>query len=142
MTKETFYIAILVDGVEVARQQIGISRVWQNYNITPTNGTDIHPSDTQRYDEVMADCDGNTIECPGMIFQILWLTDSASNHGVKHNEGSTTLIELSKTGIGNTESDSWMDVYCTSEYKPAHEIATDASGVQWTDASGEPYIFN
>ena len=141
ITKSTYLLLVKVDSIEVARTQFGVSRVYQNYDMQPTNGTDIHPSDTQRYDEVQAMADGAIIRYPGRIFKIDWYTDTYAQKGVHHNEGASTLINLADTGIGDTDTDSWMEVYVESEYKAAHSYAVDSSGNQFTNSSNQPFIF-
>lgn len=121
--------------------QFGVNRIFQKYTISPTNGTDIHPADTERIDQAMVDCDGNIVECPGSILRIVWYTDTEAKKGVKHNEGDTTLFQLAKTGIGNTYADSWMETYTEDCYKDEYKFATEGADY-WTDASGNRYIFN
>lgn len=139
--KASYAIKAYVKNVEVASFEIGVNRIYQKYHITPTNGTAIHPDDTERYDKVMADCDGNIIECPGSVFQITWYTDTEALKGVKHNEGDETVYQLVKTGIGNTASDDWLETYVDCKYKEQHKIAVSGS-TTWTDNNGNPYIFN
>ncbi len=139
--KASYVIKAFVGNKEVAMIELGFSRIYQDYSCSPTNGTAIHPSDTERYDRAMVDSDGNIVECPGMIFRIVWFTDTNSKTGVKHNEGDETVFQLDKTGIGSTYSDDWCDVYCECEYKPAHKTATEGTTV-WTDKNGNRYIFN
>jgi hypothetical protein len=141
ITKATYQIVIVANGKEVADQQIDVSRVYQGYTINCTNGTAIHPLDTQRYDEAKVDANGNIVENPGRIYLITWYTNTAAKTDVKHNEGDMTVFSLDKTGIGSTSTDSWLEVYCTSEYKPAHSVAVSGTTV-WTDSDGNPFIFN
>lgn len=142
ITQADYIIKGLSKGKEVASMQFSVNRVYQSYTIQPTNGTDIHPQDKQRYDEAMVSCDGNIVEMPGRIYRILWLVDSYRDHGQLKNEGDKTLFNLSETGIGDTSDTCMLDVYCMSEYKAAHEIATDETGEVYCDSNGEPYIFN
>ena len=139
--KASYIIKAFVANKEVAMVELGFNRIYQNYSCIPTNGTAIHPSDTERYDRAMVDSDGNIVECPGMIFRIVWFTDTISKTGVKHNEGDETVFQLEKTGIGSTYSDDWCDVYCECVYKPAHKTATEGTTV-WTDKNCNRYIFN
>jgi hypothetical protein len=141
VTQADYVIKAYVDSKEVASVQFSVNRVYQAYNIRPTNGTDIHPNDTLRYDEAMVDCDGNIVECPGRALKINWYTDSAAKTAVAHNEGDTTKFKLAKTGIGDDADDSVLDVYCTSEYKEAHSIAKDSDGNILME-SGTTWIFN
>lgn len=140
--KAAFVLKAFVDGKEVAMIQFGVSRIYQAFTISPTNGTAIHPLDTERFDKAMVDCDGNIVECPGNIIKINWFTDSAAKTAVEHNEGETTIFSLDKTGIGNDYTNSVLDVYCEAEYKAAHKTATDNEGKTLTDKNGNTYIFN
>ena len=135
-----YVLKIFVGTKEVASTEIGVSRIYQKCHGEPTNGTAIHPLDTERYDQAMVSCDGNVVECPGSIYRIVWYTDTDAKTGVEHNEGDTTVFQLSKTGIGDTEADDWCEVYFTTEYKPAYKTATEGQNV-WTDENGNPYIF-
>lgn len=139
--KASYVIKAFVGNKEVAMCEVGFSRIYQRFTCKPTNGTAIHPFDTERYDKAMVDSDGNTVECPGMIFKIVWFTDTDAKTAVQHNEGEETVFQLEKTGIGSTYADDWCDVYCTCEYKPVHKTATEGSNI-WTDKNGNPYIFN
>lgn len=141
VAKATYVIKAFVGNNEVAMLQFGVSRIFQTFNISPTNGTDIHPSDTERYDEAMVDCDGNIVECPGSIIRIVWYTDTEAKKAVQHNEGDTTIFQLAKTGLGDTYTDSVLEVYCEADYKPEYKIATDG-GNTLVDASGNKFIFN
>ena len=142
ITQDAFIIEIVANDKVVASTQIGVSRIYQGYSISPTNGTSIHPSDTQRYDRVQVDANGNIVECPGRIYEIVWYTNTSAKSSVRHNNGETTVIELSATGIGSTSTDCWLEVYVDCEYKTAYSVATDASGNTYTDSSGNPFIFN
>lgn len=141
VAKCTYVIKAFVGNTEVAMLQFGVNRIYQTFNISPTNGTSIHPSDTERYDEAMVDCDGNIVECPGSILRIVWFTDTEAKKSVQHNEGDTTLFQLEKTGIGNSFNDSVLEVYCEADYKAEHRFATDGSKF-YTDSSGNKYIFH
>lgn len=141
VAKSSYVIKAFVGSNEVAMLQFSVNRVFQSFGISPTNGTSIHPSDTERYDEAMVDCDGNIVECPGSILRIVWFTDTDAKKAVQHNEGDTTIFQLEKTGIGDTYTDSVLEVYCEAEYKAEHKFATDGTDF-YTDASGNRYIFN
>lgn len=140
--KENYLIKAISENREVAQIQFSVSRLNPSFSVRYKNGTAINPGDTQRYNEVMVDTDGNVVECPGSIIKFDWYTDTEAKKGVQHNEGDVTLFLLSKTGIGNSYNDSWLATYVTAEPKEAHKVATDASGNIYTDASGNPYIFN
>lgn len=144
ITKEDFLVvAVLSDSTHPNPQiQFSVNRVYQNYNLEPTNGAGILPSDTQRYDEVMCSSDGNTVEDPESIIQIDWYTDTVDKTHLHHNEGQKTIFTIAKTGIGNTYSDCWMEIQCEGEIKPAMDVAIDESGNTLVDENGDTLIFN
>lgn len=140
--KGDYLIKATAEGREVAQMQFSVNRISPAFSVRYKNGTAINPSDTQRYNEVMVDTDGNIVECPGSIIKFEWFTDTKAKTAVQHNEGDVTTFLLSKTGIGNSYDDSWLSIYVTAEPKAAHKVATDENGNTFTDASGNPYIFN
>lgn len=145
ITKADYLIkAFITDSARINPQlQFSVNRVYQNYDCRPTNGTGINPGDVERYDEAMVDSDGEVVECPENIIQIIWKTDSANITGQVHNEGEKTLFSIEKTGIGRNYNDDWLDVYTESEIKPQHDFATDGTGGdQFTDEDGNDLIFN
>lgn len=144
ITKEDFLVvAVLTDSARPNPQmQFSVNRVYQNYNLEPTNGASILPSDIQRYDEVMASSDGNVVEEPESIIKIDWYTDSATITHQWHNEGQKTIFTIAKTGIGNTYTDDWLDIQAEGEIKPAYDVAIDTNGDIFVDESGNTLIFN
>jgi hypothetical protein len=142
VTKEDYIIAAYLDGEQIAKKQFSVARLYPSYKFRHANSTSISPSDTERYDVAMVDCDGNVVDCPADILKIVWMTDSATITGKEHNEGGTTLFMLKSTGIGNTYLDDWLDVYANVSQKPAYNIAVDESGNELTDENGNQLIFN
>lgn len=142
IVKRDYLVRAYMDGECVAEKQFSVNRLYPKFSVRPTNGTSISPNDTERYDVAMVDCDGNVVECPESIIKILWKTDSQSLTNVAHGEGGSVVIQLSKTGIGNTYLDDWLDVYCDGEQKPAYSVAIDEAGNELTDENGTTYIFN
>lgn len=142
VTKEDYLIRAYVGNKEMARAQFSVNRLYPVYRIRTTNGTAIAPTETERYDEAMVDCDGNIVDCPESIIKMVWKTDTAANTAVTHNEGATTIFMLQKTGIGNTYTDDWLDTYIEAEHKTAHFIAKNEENKIFTDGNGIPYIFN
>nr|WP_298672903.1 hypothetical protein [uncultured Prevotella sp.] len=140
--KEDYVIIAYLGEKELARKQFGISRLYPVYQWRHTNSTSISPSDKERYDVAMVDCNGTVVECPADILKMVWMTDSATITGKEHNEGGTTLFMLKSTGIGNTYLDDWLDVYANVSQKPAYNIAVDESGNELVDESGNQLIFN
>lgn len=142
ITEAGYVVRIKADGREVARANIAVAREYPKYTCNPTNGTDIAPGDTQRYDKANVMCRGNIVECPESIVKITWKTDTSARTNVTHNEGGETVFMLDDTGIGSSYNDSWLDVYTDSEQKGAHSIAVDEGGNTLTDEDGNVFIFN
>lgn len=137
-----YVVRALVGGREVAQVEFCVRRVHPPCDMATTNGTAIHPLDTERYDTVMASCNGAVVDCPGRVWRIVWHTETAALGDVAHNEGASTLMQLSRTGIGSTHSDSAMDVWVEHEHKPAHSFAADSAGNTYTDSGGDRLIFH
>lgn len=147
VTKNDYLVRLYVaDATEALKLmdavQFSVARVYRKYTCKPTNGTAIHPTDLQRHDKAMVACEGNVVPYPEVAFRIVWKTDSYNLEGKTHNEGQTTIFTLSDTGIGDTWVDDWLDVYCESEHKSAHNLAVDSTGDIFVDSDGNNYIFN
>ncbi len=140
--KNDYLIRAFVNNVSMAQVQVAVRRSHPTFTASPTNATDILPSQRQRYDVAQVCSESKIIECPGSIFKLTWKTDTATMTGVTHNEGEKTLFSIEKTGIGNTSINDWMDVYIEAEQKDIYKIATDASGNIYTDEYGNEYIIN
>lgn len=142
IAKRDYLIRAYVSNELVAERQFSVNRIYPKFTVRPTNGTSINPHDVERYDVAMVDCDGNTVECPESIIKIIWKTDSASLTNVEHGEGGDIVFQLSKTGIGDTYLNDWLDVYCDGYQKDVHSVAIDESNNELTDENGETLIFN
>lgn len=142
VTKENYLISALVGTTEVARLQFSVSRLQQGFSCTPTNESAILPGQTARYDEALVDSEGKAIECPESIIAIIWYTTSAYKTNVRHNEGGHTLFQLTDTGVGDTYTDDWLDVFTDAAQKEAYAIAEDVDGNTWVDENDNVWIFN
>lgn len=142
ISKENYMIKALINGTEVARLQFSVERLIQGFSCTPTNDSAILPAQTSRYDQVLVDSEGKSIECPESIIAIVWYTDSAHKTAVRHNEGGHTIFDLAKTGIGNTYTDDWLEIYTEAIQKDAMAFAVDENGNPLVDENGNPLIFN
>ena len=141
--KADYYVVLRSGMKERCRAQFAISRVYPPFKMIPANGTSINEGDKYYYNVVMVTSNGNIVQNPESIIKILWETDTASKKGVVHNEGVTTSIRLSDTGIGDNATNGWLDIYTDGEQKPAHVVATDKEGNEYTDGeNGEILIFN
>lgn len=144
VTKEDYLVVATVSGSTRPdlRAQFSVNRAYGNYDLKPTNGTDILPNDELRYDEVMAHYDGNILEHPESVVKMDWYTDTDGKKGMWHNEGRQTRFPIAETGIGDTYDDDWLELYLDDSHKPAHSIATDESGNVLQDEDGNILIFN
>lgn len=142
ITKGDYLIKAISENREVAQIQFSVGRVYQAFNIRPTNGISISPNDVDRCDIAMVDCDGKIVECPEVMLRMIWKTDSATLTGKVHNEGQRAYFLLSSTGIGNDYTNDWLETYAEADHKESHRIATDENGNVFTDENGNDYIFN
>jgi len=140
--KEDYVAIAYVGDKEVARKQFTVARLYPVFRWRHTNSTSIAPTDKERYDVAMVDCNGNIVDCPANIIKMVWMTDSAKITGQVKNEGGTTLFMLSSTGIGDTYADGWLDTYADVAQKPAYSVATDEAGNCLVDETGNQLIFN
>lgn len=137
-----YMVLVEVGGKEAARTQFSVNRVYPSFTLVPANGTAINPNDMWYYNVIMVNSDGKKVINPESIIKINWYTDTATRLKVPHNEGATTLIRLSDTGIGDKWPDDWMDIYVEGEQKVPHAVATDGDDNEYEDESGNTLIFN
>lgn len=142
VSKENYLISAFVGTTEVARLQFSISRLIQGFSCTPTNESAILPGQIARYDEALVDSEGKAIECPESIIAIVWYTTSAYKSNVRHNEGGHTVFQLADTGVGDTYTDDWLEVFTDAIQKDAYYIATDEDGNTLTDEDGNVLLIN
>lgn len=141
--KAEYLIVLKVDGKDVFHQQFAVCREYPAFRLQAANGTSINEGDEYYYNVILVNSYGRNIKNPESIIKILWKTDTAAKKGVVHNEGATTSIRLADTGIGSDSANSWLDIYADGTQKPAHAVATDKDGNEYTDgANGEILIFN
>lgn len=142
VTKENYLIVALIGTTEVARIQFSVARLIQGFSCTPTNESAILPGQTARYDEALVDSEGKAVECPESIIAIVWYTTSAYKSDVRHNEGGHTVFQLKDTGVGDTYTDDWIDIFTEAIQKDAYSIAEDENGNTWLDENDNVLIFN
>lgn len=142
VNKCDYLLKAYVDGEEVDMSQFSITRVFQRFSCNPINEASISLKQQIRLDTVHVELEGKLVEHPESILKIQWYTDTANKTGVYHNEGEKTSFLLSKTGIGDTFADDWMETYVEVEQKGCMSIACDSDGESFGDANGELYIFN
>jgi hypothetical protein len=93
-----------------------------------------------RYDKALVSTDGRKLECPARAVAIQWKVKSYYIDEVAFNEGETTCFELMKTGIGETETDNWLDVYTEYALKEEYNVAVDENGETLVDENGNVLI--
>jgi hypothetical protein len=139
--KADYVIKMAVDGDVVAKVQVSVDRIYPTVFCAPSNGTAILVDDRIRVDKAMVTTNGQKLECPCRAVAIQWKVNSAYKTAVAFNEGETTSFELTKTGIGDTEADNWLDVYTEYALKEEYSVAADSSGNIFTDSDGTIFIF-
>lgn len=135
-----YMLIMKVGSEEVARKQFSVNRVYPKFRIEPASGVSINPGDIIHYNKAMVHYNGNVVPIPAPILKMIWKSDSSNLANVEHNEGQETVIVLSRTGIGNTYLDDWLDVYVEAEQKSVMNVIIDKSNVEYTTKSGEIYI--
>lgn len=141
LEKEDYLILIKADTKEVARQQCSMIRVYPPFYIEPMSGVSINPGETLHRNFAMVHFNGEIVRIPEPILRMVWYTDTANITEKEWQEGSKVVVELNRTGIGNTYLDDWMDIYIKAEQKGAFYGLTDGTD-DYTDEFGNDYISN
>lgn len=139
--KGDFLILIKEETKEVARQQCSVARVYPPFSVEPASGVSINPGETLHLNVAMVHHNGEIVRIPEPILRMVWFTDTANITEKEWQEGSKAVIDLTKTGLGDTYLDDWMDIYISAEQKSAFSILTDGTD-DYTDSSGNDYINN
>lgn len=140
--KADYVIVIKIDNKEVARQQISIAREYPIFTVEPLSGVSINPGEVLYRNVASVSSNGQIVRIPEPIVRLLWFTDTANKTAVEWQEGSRAVIEILRTGIGDTYLDDWMDIYLATEQKKAHNILTSSAGDNYVDSQGNLYINN
>lgn len=134
------YLVLVKEGAkEVARQQCSVVRVYPPFTIEPLSSVSINPGETLHRNIASVHQNGEIVRIPEPIIRMLWFTDTANITGKEWQEGSRTVVELNRTGIGETYLDDWMDIYVAAEQKGAFYGLTDGAD-DYTDSIGNDYI--
>jgi hypothetical protein len=139
--KGDFLILIKEGTREVARQQCSVVRVYPPFSIEPMSAVSINPGETLHRNFAMVHFNGEIVRIPEPILRMVWYTDTATIDEMEWQEGSKVVVELNRTGIGNTYLDDWMDIYVKTEQKGAFYGLTDGTN-DYTDTDGNDYINN
>lgn len=139
--KGDFLILIKEGTKEVARQQCSVARVYPVFSVEPASGVSINPGETLHRNVAMVHHNGEIVRIPEPILKLVWFTDTSNITGKEWQEGSKAVIDLTKTGLGDTYLDDWMDIYIMAEQKGAYYGLTDGTN-NYTDTAGNIYINN
>lgn len=147
--KQDYLIKLIVSGKVIATKSFVVYREYSEFICRPMNGTTISYGDTMRYHKALVhDGNGNKVECPENILQMVWHTEAndssivGSPKTVKTwNEGDEALFPIAETGLGENDYD-LMRVYFEYDQKPAYEYATDEKNNLLTNEKGEYLIIN
>lgn len=140
-SKTDYMIKIYYKNEEVASLQFSINRIYPKYNCTPSSGASILPSDKSIFNIAIVMNDANIIPYPETLLNMIWKTDTYSKTNVKHNEGSKTIIDLNKTGIGSDYTNDWISIYIESSQKAEFNIVMDNNNTL-TNENNEILIIN
>lgn len=138
--KGDYRLSLLVDGSEKKRRQFSVGRRYPPYTVHIVSAESILPSDVSIRNKVIVTENESTVECPDPMMDLTWITDTASLTGISHNNGSTTVIPLDRTGIGDTYDTDWVDVKVDSMQCPALSVLTDGDGNDLEDENGNLII--
>ncbi len=139
--KKDFLLEIFKDNKKVSFTQFSITRINPVVSYQFASGADMSANAKQTYNRAIFSYMGNTLLNPERVLDVSWYTDTEKKKKVWHNEGISTLLNYEKAGVGNTESDSWMDVYLEISNKKAHKYATSVDDKNYIDENGNKYIF-
>jgi hypothetical protein len=136
------YLVLIKEGAkEVARQQFSVARVYPSFSIEPASGVSINPGETLHRNIAMVHFNSEIVRIPEPILRMVWYTDTANVTAKEWQEGSKVVVDLTRTGIGDTYLDDWMDIYVAAEQKKAYYGLTDGTN-NYTDTAGNIYINN
>lgn len=143
MVEKADYVVIIKEGEkEVGRQQISIAREYPTYSVEPLSGVSINPGEVLYRNVASVNYNGQVIRIPEPIIRMVWFTDTANKTAMEWQEGDRAVIEILRTGIGDTYLDDWMDIYLGTEQKKAHKVLVSSSGDNYVDNQGNLYINN
>lgn len=139
--KADYVIVVTENGKEATRKQFSLDRERYDFSLEPVSMSSINPNETVLINKAIVHYNGSLVEYPEVILDILWKTNTYSM-SKDWNYGQYTRINVCDTGIGNTYADSYIDLTVAAEQKDAFTYATDISGMEYTDTTGDNYIIN
>ena len=108
------------------------------------------PHQEMYYNRAIVNLKDRSLTYPELYYRMQWFTEAniydktlsrwISAGEKKHNLGSRLEIALSETGVGVTKNNNYFSVGFDAEPFEAFAIATDSSGVAYTDSEGNKYI--
>ncbi len=130
-----------VEGVvkEAAQMQLCIYREYPNYTCSLMSRAYINNTDKIHKNKAIIHHNANVVPYPALIVNIVWKAKTAKMT-TEWQAGENAVIELDRTGLGNTYQDNWLDVWVETEQYKAMQVMTDELGVPYTDENGVIYI--
>lgn len=119
-----------------------VSRLMQSITVKPMSTADIYPSQEEIWQKAKVTTSNRDVVCPEHVLRMQLLASTAYETDVWVGEGNEIKFPLSQFTLGNTTADNYVTTAYEYDYKPTYSFATDESGNQWVDESGNPFIFN
>ena len=144
--KADYVLKLFVGNKEKLFTQFSFSLVRPGISGECVFGADINPADTVHRNRASTSVNGKRIELPEAYMNFKWFTDAydavSGKKTVEHEGGETVSIPLGKTGIGNKDNDSWLEVYFDATQKDPLYVATTETGARLTTEDGKLILFD
>ena len=140
-----YVLKVFIGDKEKALMQFAFSLVRPGINGECAFGADINPSDAVHRNKALISVNAKDIEFPEAYMGFKWFTDVYDVSGkktVEHEGGESVSIPLSKTGIGDKDNDSWLEVYFDATQKEPLYVATTETGARLTTEDGKLILFD
>jgi len=124
---------------QAAQIQFGIYRDYPNYTCDLMSRAYIQNTDKIHTNKAIIHHNAHVVPYPALIVDMVWKVQSATKT-TEWQAGENAVIELDRTGLGNTFQDNWLDVWVETEQYKAMQVMTDEFGEPYTDENGNIYI--
>lgn len=149
--KAEYEVSLMRNSKELSKASFSIRREdYPIHECMPMFGSDISPHQVMYYNQAIINLKNMTLTYPEIYYRIEWFTEANIYDKVlntwksagerKHNIGRKLEIELVETGVGKTKNDNYFSVGFDVEARKAYGVATDSTGVAYTDSAGNNYI--
>lgn len=139
ISKLPLYVDFIYNDVSVGNSQLTVKRKDVSFDTELTGTVSVRESDQSVKYTVSVFHGGAQLTSPENYVQIKWSTDSDTQTDVIQGYGKEVLIDLEKTGMGNTVN-SYVDVKCDVHPLAESKILSDEEGNELTDDNGN-YLF-